>query len=721
MKAKYKYLIASVASLVVVLSIYGFTVFGNAIPHLAGDISVGDTFDVVGGGSKEGGDFLDNTFDYEAPWYVDVNGEAEVGTMLFFRPTGSSLGDIAYNRGLTFAQPQTWARWFDTFNANEEYALNNFKELRSTYLQRKGDQDSEPYNLGHSRQLGWMSGAIVTQLERSYDKTIKYVNVQTTPWATGSVSAPNSATQGEYFNLTLDGEEFHPYASEMNFEIYIDGKKQTTETVQSSKVTNYTVPLRINDTGQHEIRVYSHDAVYRGEWAETNITIEASKIPPPPTDPPDEEEYGPPVADFDYAPNLVIEGKEVQFQDDSHHPDGLRIVDYDWDIDGASRSGRSPTYTKGTHGLISATLTVTDEKGSTDSTTQLIPVYSEPTAIIDTYIYDKTGDDTHLIDDNNNIINVIKTNIVRAGDPLIVDGRESYDRTGEELDFDWTFNGASETFSQTDKWGDVYYDQTGSFNIFLDVTNSVGLSDTDSTEVIVTDPVSYIDFKVGGHLKENRKVTLTDLTNSPERYPTDWDKSYYEIKPLDGQSESRINHVSSLGEPDNELLFEDDGDYAITLYIENESGWTGQLTKEITIAEDEKPVANFGTSEVIYRDSDNSNIATITIRDNSRSDDDDIIQERIWQYRYDTLNQYGTSGDFDSEEWTTLSDTNEELIELEVEDVGYYELRVKVKEQFGQPTIEQFVTDDDYRTNTSELRVVTVDNHAPVMEWAVPN
>lgn len=696
-------------------------VFGAAIPHLAGNISAGDTFENVvgGGGSKDGDRFVDKFFDYEAPWEVDIDGEKNVGTMLFFRPTGSNPNEPAYTRGLTMARPDTWKRWFEAFNANVDYSMENFEELRSTKF-RKTSDDKEEYTLGHSRQLGIISGAIVTQLVRP-DGYTKYVNVVTTPWATGSVSSPSSATQGEYFNLTLDGEEFHPYASEVNFEIYVDGKKQTTETVQSSKVTNYTVPLRINDTGQHQIRVYSHDAVYRGEWDETNITIEASEIPPPPTDPPDEAGYGPPVADFDYAPNLVIEGKEVQFQDDSHHPDGLRIVDYDWDIDGASRSGRSPTYTKGSHGLISATLTVTDEEGSTDSTTQFIPVYSEPTAIIDTYIYDKTGDDTHLIDDNNNIINVIKTNLVRAGDPLIVDGRESFDRTGEELDYNWTFNGAAETFPTTDKWGDVYYDQTGSFNIFLDVTNSVGLSDTDSTEVIVTDPVSYIDFKVGGHLKENRRVTLTDLTNSPERYPTDWDKSYYEVKPLDGQPESGINHVSSLGEPDNELLFKDEGDYSITLYIENESGWTGELTKEITIAEDKKPIANYGTSEVIYRDSENSNIATITIRDNSRSDDDDIIQERIWQYRYDTLNQYGTSGQFDSEEWITLSDTNEELIELEVEDVGYYEVRVKVKEQFGQPTISQFVTDSDYRTSVSESRVVTVDNHAPVMEWAVPN
>ncbi|MNI82758.1 hypothetical protein D3C73_1395060 [compost metagenome] len=120
-----------------------------------------------------------------------------------------------------------------------------------------------------------------------------------------------------------------------------------------------------------------------------------------------------------------------------------------------------------------------------------------------------------------------------------------------------------------------------------------------------------------------------------------------------------------------------------------------------------------------YRDPTNGNKAVISIDDMSFSSDKDNIIQRIWEYRYDSNN----NGSFTDESWVQFSDENKTRLNLELYQVGRYEVRITVIEEFGQPTIEDFVTDADRLRTSSEAtqnvieRIVEVNNRPPEVDW----
>lgn len=93
----------------------------------------------------------------------------------------------------------------------------------------------------------------------------------------------------------------------------------------------------------------------------------------------------PPIADFSFDPPTPQVGQKLNFTDASTDPDGF-IVQWDWDFgDGGTLTIQTPsepvmhTYTQG--GSYNVTLTVTDNRGATGSTTKTLrvgPKHGEP-------------------------------------------------------------------------------------------------------------------------------------------------------------------------------------------------------------------------------------------------------------------------------------------------------------------------------------------------------
>ncbi|TFI49285.1 hypothetical protein E4O93_03465 [Diaphorobacter sp. DS2] len=100
------------------------------------------------------------------------------------------------------------------------------------------------------------------------------------------------------------------------------------------------------------------------------------------------------------------------------------------------------------------------------------------------------------------------------------------------------------------------------------------------------------------------------------------------------------------------------------------------------------------------RDSDNGSKATIKLTDSSKSNDD-VIKQRIWSVEYDSNNdgQFGTPMDTPKQ---IISSGNEEAVSFTADRVGYYRFSLEVVEGFGQPTIERFITVNDYRRDITE-------------------
>ncbi|MCT4633018.1 MAG: hypothetical protein N4A76_09790, partial [Firmicutes bacterium] len=95
----------------------------------------------------------------------------------------------------------------------------------------------------------------------------------------------------------------------------------------------------------------------------------------------------------------------------------------------------------------------------------------------------------------------------------------------------------------------------------------------------------------------------------------------------------------------------------------------------------------------------------------------DFIENKKWWFAFDSDND----DSFEDEDFVLISDGNENVIHQNVNHVGKYLFKLEVKETFGQPTIDKFVTDadrkrDDNRDVEESLRIVEVKNVAPIVE-----
>ncbi|MEK5357992.1 PKD domain-containing protein [Paenibacillus sp. FSL L8-0709] len=311
---------------------------------------------------------------------------------------------------------------------------------------------------------------------------------------------------------------------------------------------------------------------------------------------------------------------------------------------------------------------------------------------------------------------------IKAGDDMLVNGGGSSDPDGYITDYAWGTHGAQGGIGNTSR-GYVWYtrDDVGeTFPISLTVVDNDGQIGSTSTEVTVIEPIPAAIIDITGSLKQNRKTTLTNRSQSPTRFPLVPSKTQVTISAVSGGTNADIKFNGTLAELETkDVLFKSPGTYKATIYVENTIGYSARSEITFDIAPDEVPFAYFSVPGKVYRDPSNGNKAVISIDDMSFSSDKDLINRRIWEYRYDSNN----NGIFTDESWVLINEENKTRLNLELYHVGKYEIRVTVVEEFGQPTIESFVVEEDRkRVNSGTTqniieRIVDVDNRAPEVDW----
>ena len=268
----------------------------------------------------------------------------------------------------------------------------------------------------------------------------------------------------------------------------------------------------------------------------------------------------------------------------------------------------------------------------------------------------------------------------------------------------------------------VFYPKANIYGAYLTVTDEIGASDTDSIDLTVIparfDPI----IEVTGTLKENRKFTVSvDNEHTLHHYPVDQSSLQWTLTPLDGQG--NVIHID--GSLDGTFSFDAQaelkGRYKITVTgqiesIYNSNRYRGSAERIISIVEDVPPLADFRVKKVWVRDIKNNNIQRIYATSNSGSMDNDRIVQHIWSYKFDSDND----GDFDDETALVYSVANDEHPYFETDRVGWYQIELKVKEEFGQETISRFATDADRRrgdtaSKPSEETKLEMKNVAPVV------
>ncbi|MEK4518033.1 hypothetical protein NSS64_22305 [Paenibacillus sp. FSL H8-0122] len=314
---------------------------------------------------------------------------------------------------------------------------------------------------------------------------------------------------------------------------------------------------------------------------------------------------------------------------------------------------------------------------------------------------------------------------VKAGSDMMVYGGASSDPDGYITDYAWGTPGAEGGIENTAR-GYVWYtrDKVGqTFPIMLTVVDNDGLIGSTSTEVTVIEPTPSASLEITGALKQNRKTTLTNSSQSPNRFPIIKSKTQVTISAVSGGTSADIRYSGSLAELESkDVLFRKPGKYKATIHVENTAGYGADGEITFDIVPDEVPSVYFDIPQKMYRDPEKGNKAILQIMDRSFSTDKDDLNRRIWEYRYDSNND----GRFTDEKWEIFNNGNEINPKLELTQVGRYEIRLTVFEEFGQPTIEDYVTEADRRSADSYTdpikqalveRTIEIDNRAPEVDW----
>ncbi|MFC6652896.1 hypothetical protein [Paenibacillus rhizoplanae] len=313
---------------------------------------------------------------------------------------------------------------------------------------------------------------------------------------------------------------------------------------------------------------------------------------------------------------------------------------------------------------------------------------------------------------------------VMAGEETLIYGKGSYDPDGTIVDYKYNTPGAVEPVSGPFGWTWYPLSSLGQHSVRLTVTDNGGLTGSTSAKINVIQPIPKAVIDVKGTKKENRKVTLLSKSRSPEHYPIDETKTQWTISPVSGGTAADIKYLGNLsGMNSKDVLFKKPGTFKATLTVTNTAGFGDSTSMTFDIIPDEPPVVYFSAPGKIYRDPANGNQAVAALTDMSFSPDYDFLAHRKWEYRYDAEND----GDFSNNPWVPFNDANVSTLNLILYEVGRYEVRLTVTEEFDQPTIEEFITPADRKSRDSYSsappqpiaeRVIEVYNRAPAVDWS---
>ena len=304
---------------------------------------------------------------------------------------------------------------------------------------------------------------------------------------------------------------------------------------------------------------------------------------------------------------------------------------------------------------------------------------------------------------------------VKAGDNFSVNAYAS-DPDGDSITYEWNYNPAKKAGIISNTYASLYYDVAyANTNQSVEVFVSDGEDGALDMKVIrVTPPSVDARMQVDGSFKVNRKITMSDISDTPDQFPIA--TRLWTVSPVtaSGTTAADIKHSGDWISVSEDLLFKKAGQYKITLYLKNSAGYEDTVEKIITITPDVAPITDFVLPEKIYRQEEHNNRALILLQDKSYSIDNDTITQRIWQYRYDSDND----GSFLDESWVTLSSANLKEYAFYTQNIGRYEFGLTCKESFGQDTIVTLITSSDYLTS-SYTQVIEVANVAPIISLSV--
>ena len=299
--------------------------------------------------------------------------------------------------------------------------------------------------------------------------------------------------------------------------------------------------------------------------------------------------YDPPVA---RAGNdrIVDLGEKVNFDASNSYATGASIVKYEWDFDNdgiIDAQGERTSYTFVTSGTYTVRLVVTDSLNQKDVDTCSIYVEQLNPKASFTYAPDTQPtieDEIHFYD-------------------------TSTDEDGTITAWNWNFgDGVSSTLKDPIH----QYNDKGTYNVRLTVTDNDGLTDTYTKNVKIYNLPPHADFSFSPTTaKIGAEITFNSECSDPEGKTMSYTWTFD-----DGFTSSSRNPVHG---------FTSSGTRRVTLLVRDDEGAQDQTSKTINIIPNQKPNADFNFEPKTQIDKEAS------FEDNS-NDPDGHITEYYWDF-----------------------------------------------------------------------------------------
>lgn len=275
--------------------------------------------------------------------------------------------------------------------------------------------------------------------------------------------------------------------------------------------------------------------------------------------------------------------------------------------------------------------------------------------------------------------------------------------------------------------GSLTFSKEGTYDISLKVRDYTGFEDSITKEIKIIPPIAVARITAEGALKENRHVKIHSRNSlSPRTDPIQIARNIWKITPLDGQSVSsiKIDPDTSNNEEKN-IVFKEPGRYEVYLKVHNNFGdanpthpnsAASEITQIIEIKRDENPISNFTVGGATPNFYDNPINTTVKIEQSAYSIDQDIIDK----YKYVVYRDMDEDGSFaDESVYGTYDVGNTDiLVNFQQGVSGKFKVNLEVTEEFGQPTIDKFVTAADRRKALSSKEFTV--NWIPDIKFDVP-
>jgi PKD repeat protein len=165
----------------------------------------------------------------------------------------------------------------------------------------------------------------------------------------------------------------------------------------------------------------------------------------------------PPVSEFTFAPTDPTTSDPVIFTDQSWDLDGI-VVAWNWTFgDGGASTNQNPVHQYANGGSFNVTLTVTDDDGATDTSSQTVDVLGPSAAFNYTPAGPTTQDEVQFLD-------------------------QSFDPTGNIVSWNWAFGDGTFSSQQNPRHT---YAQPGTYRVDLTITSSGGATVSTFRRIVV--------------------------------------------------------------------------------------------------------------------------------------------------------------------------------------------------------------------------------------------